>query len=288
MKILSPAKINLFLEAGPVDEKRGLHRIVSLVDIIALYDIIEIEESDRTEVIFIPDWKIPVENTVTKVLSIVKEKFRIDKNVRIVIRKNIPPGSGLGGGSSNAAAVLNSLIDIFKIDIEEQSLNEIGLMVGSDVPLFIKRKRCIIRNFGDEVVCEGISTEPLAYSLFIPPYSVSTGEIYRYLDRFGSVGDLTSAVEKVKILNEFIRKKDMEGIEKVMFNRLEEVYLTLYKEGREVKDRIERETGKRVFVSGSGGTLFCVFPSRAEAERKMAFLNINGWKGYIVESIITS
>ena len=286
MKILAPAKINLFLEVGALEKR--LHRLISLVDIVDLCDTIEIEESSSTEVKFLSEWKIPDENTVTKAISLLKERFSIKKDVRVAIRKKIPPGSGLGGGSSNAASVLMALVDLWGIRTDEGQLIKIASMIGSDVPLFIKKQRCIIEGFGDKITCEDIPPTQLFYCLLIPSFAVSTGTVYREMDILGEEGDLTEGGWKIKILIEYIMKKDIKGIERSIFNRLERPYFSLWKEGKEVKERVERKTGKRFFVSGSGGTLFSVFLNRAEAEEKARFLDITGWKGYVVESIKTS
>ncbi|MCX8082803.1 MAG: 4-(cytidine 5'-diphospho)-2-C-methyl-D-erythritol kinase [bacterium] len=286
MEILAPAKINLFLEVGSLE--KGLHRIVSLIDIVNIYDTIEMERSDITEVQFISRWHIPEENTVTKAIRLVKGTFNIKENVRVIVKKNIPPGSGLGGGSSNAASVLFGLVNLWDIRTDEEQLIKIALLIGSDVPLFIKKKRCIVEGTGDRITDEGISSVPLTYGLLIPEFAVSTGTVYKELDVIGEYGDLTEGARKIKILNEYIAKQDIEGIEKSMFNRLEKPYFTLYKLGKEVKEKVERKTGKRCFVSGSGGTLFSVFLDRTEAEKRTSFLDMSGWKRYIVESIKTS
>ncbi|MCM8760165.1 MAG: 4-(cytidine 5'-diphospho)-2-C-methyl-D-erythritol kinase [Candidatus Omnitrophica bacterium] len=286
MKILAPAKVNLFLEVG--SSIKGLHNIVSLVDIVDLYDIIEIEEATRTEVKFLSEWKIPDENTVTKALFLFKETSNIKKNVRVTINKKIPPGSGLGGGSSDAAAVLLSLTSLYNIKTTEEQLIKVASIIGSDVPLFIKGRRCIVEGTGDKISCKGISSVPLVYYLLVPSFAVSTGSVYKEMDILGEKGDLTESICKIKILNEYIMKKDISGIEKGIFNRLEKPYFNLWKEGKEVRKKAEKETGKRFFVSGSGGTLFSVFLDRTEVEKKTRFLEIEGWKGYVVESIKTS
>lgn len=170
---------------------------------------------------------------------------------------------------------------MWDIDTKDEYLRDMGLMIGSDVPLFLAGKRCIIEGVGDRVKSRGISSVPLFYCLLIPPFGISTGEIYRHLN---IQGDLTLARQKIKILNECIETKDIQGIEKNMFNRLQGVYLDLCKEGKEVMKKVEGKTGKRFFVSGSGGTLFTVFADRIEAEEKMASMDISGWKGYVVES----
>ncbi|HPP30512.1 MAG TPA: 4-(cytidine 5'-diphospho)-2-C-methyl-D-erythritol kinase [bacterium] len=286
MKILAPAKVNLFLEVGY--SIKGLHNIVSLVDMVDLYDTIEMEEASDTEVKFLSEWKIPGENTVTKALFLFRDIFHIKKNIRITINKKIPPGSGLGGGSSDAAAVLLSLTSFWNVKTTEEQLIRIASLIGSDVPLFIKGRRCIVEGTGDKISCEGISSVPLVYYLLIPSFAVSTEAVYREMDILGEKGDLTEGMRKIKILNEYIMRKDISKIEKSMSNRLERPYFNLWKKGKEVKKRVEKETGKRFFVSGSGGTLFSVFLDRSEAEKKTRFLDITGWKGYVVESIKTS
>jgi len=286
IKILSPAKINLFLEIGGLGKK--LHNLMSLVDIVSLYDEIRIEESVTTEVLFHSEWTIPAENTVTRTISLLRRIFNVNKGVRIEILKKIPPGSGLGGGSSNAASVLRALLKIWKIDLGEKRLTRIASLVGSDVPLFIQGGRCIVEGTGNKIEKKGVSGMTLAYYLSIPPFSVSTREVYSRLDSLKIKGNLTEAREKIKLLNEEIELKHMENIEKIMQNRLEEPYFDLYNQAKGVKRQLERHTGKKFFVSGSGGTLFSVFPDRRDAETRTSLFNAKGWKSCIVESIKTS
>jgi len=120
MKILAPAKINLFLEVG--EKKENLHPVVSLVDPISLFDTIEIKKSKNTKIFFHSEWKIPENNTVKKAVDLFRKKFNLDGGIEINIWKKIPPGSGLGGGSSNAAAVLKNLSCLFKLNLKKEEL----------------------------------------------------------------------------------------------------------------------------------------------------------------------
>ncbi|HQO62712.1 MAG TPA: 4-(cytidine 5'-diphospho)-2-C-methyl-D-erythritol kinase, partial [Syntrophorhabdus sp.] len=137
--VLSPAKVNLFLK---VVSKRpdGYHNIVSIVDIISVFDVIHIEEIPD-DVIIIEDDKdiLPKDaaNTMYRAAVALKERFKINRGVRVFVEKNIPIGSGLGGPSSNAATVLKELARIWKIKINEAELNDIGKGIGADVPLFL-------------------------------------------------------------------------------------------------------------------------------------------------------
>ncbi len=285
MKIHAPAKINLFLEIGA--SERGFHKIISLVDIINLYDLIEIEESSYTKVVFSPETGIPEDNTVTKSIAILKSLFGIDRNVMVKIRKNIPCGGGLGGGSSDAASVLKALIKLWKIEVSAQRLMEIAAGIGKDVPLFIEGKRCIMRGFGEQI-SPAAGNRPLAYILAVPPFEVSTAEVYSQFDARGLKGNLTEAEGKIKLLIDCIENNDMKGARRLMRNGLEEAYFDLCGCSKEVMDSLQAVTGERVFVSGSGGTLFSVFHDISEAEKCFRLLHVEGWNCYIAESATSS
>jgi 4-diphosphocytidyl-2-C-methyl-D-erythritol kinase len=285
MKVLSPAKINLFLEIGNL--KDGFHRLASLVDIVTLYDTIEIQESSSNRVIFNPKLDIPSENTVTKSIALIQSLFNVRKTVSIKIFKKIPPGSGLGGGSSNAASTLKSLVKLWNISITEKELIEIGSEIGKDVPLFIHGRRCIMKGFGEKI-SRVTFKRPLVYYVIIPSLKISTKKIYTYFDNLGLQGNLTESDKKIKLLTESIEKGDISSIESSIDNRLEGAYFDLYKKAREVRNFLQGKTGKKFFASGSGGALFSVFLNRREAEEKTRMLKIAGWTSHIVESIQTS
>ena len=156
VEILAPAKINLFLETGSA--AGGFHPIVSLIDIIDLCDFISIDESEKTSVTFSPGWGIPSQNTVVQSVALLKKELGIKKNFKIKVHKNIPPGSGLGGGSSDAAAVLKSVSRYCGISLPEDFLIRMGDAIGKDVPLFIGRERCVAEGFGETVRKVGYDT----------------------------------------------------------------------------------------------------------------------------------
>ncbi len=132
--ILSPAKVNLFLK---IVSKRpdGYHNIVSIVDIISLFDIIHMEEIPD-DIVTVKDDKgvLPqgMANTMYRAIIALKKRFKISSGVHVYIEKKIPIGSGLGGPSSNAATVLRELIKLWKISVSTTELNEIGSSIGAD------------------------------------------------------------------------------------------------------------------------------------------------------------
>jgi len=279
MLVKAPAKINLFLEIG--NKKGNLHQIFSLIDIVSLYDLIYLKPSAKTKIEFISKWQIPEENTVYKLVSILKKFFNF--NIEIKIEKNIPPGTGLGGGSSNAGTILIYLNKIFNFGLKTNDMIKIAKNVGSDTPLFIYQKRCIIKNFGEVVV--PVENFKLYYLVLIPEISINTKDVYDKLDEIGEYGDLTCLEDKVNILIESIRKKDISKVEKNMFNRLEKACFEINTQIKEVKHEVEKLTNKKFFLTGSGSALFSIFKEREEVERIDKKIFFNGWKKYRVESV---
>ncbi len=280
MKILSPAKINLFLEVG---EKKGkLHPIVSLVDPISLFDTIEIKKSKHTKITFHSVWKIPENNTVKKAVDLFRKKFNISDGFEINIWKKIPPGSGLGGGSSNAAAVLKYLLRLFRLKLKKEELLNMAIEIGSDVPFFLYNKISIVSGYGEIVEPFDINT-PIYYLLLIPDREISTSEVYNQLDKDSNFGDLTKGREKIKILIDLLKNADVEKMRKIMFNRLENFCFKIWKEGKEVMERLEEVSGRSFFLSGSGGCIFSLFREENEV-RKVSFKVVpEGWKSFIVK-----
>ena len=277
--IKAPAKINLFLEVGR--KKGNLHEIFSLVDVVSLYDLIYLKPSKKTKIEFISEWEIPKENTVYKLISILKKKFDFD--VEIKIEKNIPPGTGLGGGSSDAGTILIYLNKFFNFGLKIEEMVEIAKNVGSDVPLFIYQKRCIIKNFGEVVI--PVSDFKLYYLILIPEISIKTKDVYDKLDEIGEYGYLTDLEDRVNILIEEIKKGNILEVENNMFNRLERVCFEINSYIKEVKYEVEKLINRRFFLTGSGSALFSIFKEKEEVEKIEEKIFIDNCKKFKVESI---
>ncbi|MCM8804211.1 MAG: 4-(cytidine 5'-diphospho)-2-C-methyl-D-erythritol kinase [Candidatus Omnitrophica bacterium] len=279
LKIKAPAKINLFLEIGK--RENSLHPLFSLVDIVSFYDYIYLKPSKKTEIKFISKWEIPKDNTVSKLIFILKKIFNFE--VEVIVKKNIPPGTGLGGGSSDAGNLLLVLNETFNFGLRMDEMVNIAKEIGSDVPLFLYRKRCIIYNYGEKVIpCDDFK---LYYLILIPNFSISTKDVYDKLDKIGEYGDLTDCDLKVRILIEEIKKGNIYMVEKKIFNRLENICFEIEKKVREVKDEVEKITNRKFFVSGSGGVLFSVFKEKEEVESIEKRISLDNWKKLVVESI---
>ena len=262
MKVKSFAKINLGIE---VLRKRadGYHEIRTLFQSIRLFDEIEFEprpdglitlRGDREDV----PWD--ERNLITKAVHLLKEKFRVEGGVKISVVKRIPPGKGLGGGSSNAAVTLWALNQVWRLGLDKAGLMALGRTLGADVPYFLEGGLCLGEDRGDRIRPLA-DLPPLDCCLVFPDFAISTAEAYgRCRPR------LTSGDEPSKI-TQFIARKDFGFLE----NDLEAAAFELNPRLKDFKSLFRREETLLSLVSGSGSTVFALFPDRDKAER--AFKN---------------
>lgn len=257
IKIKAPAKLNLYLE---IIEKRpdGYHNICSIVEKIDIFDEIEIVPSKRNCIKFLGPWKIPEVNTVSKTIQILSILFtEIKKNpVKITVKKNIPPGSGLGGASSDAASVLIACNSFWKLGLSIRKLIEIAAEIGSDVPVFLYDNPCIIEGKG-EIVYPLKNLPPLSFDLFVPGMQISTKSVYEKVT-MTQLSDLTQARSRIKIFLCAWKESKIDKLEKLLFNRLEEVTLNLNKKIALGKRILEEISGRRFILTGSGGGLYAI------------------------------
>ncbi len=207
-KFLAPAKINLFLK---VKNKRpdGYHNLQSVFQFISLYDEILIRVRN--------DSQINIKNSspfVSNKNDIAYKACKLiltgrDIGVDIEIKKNIPIGSGLGGGSSDAATVLMALNQLCRLGLSKKKLMELGLKLGADVPFFI---------FGENAWAEGIGEVlyPIAipefdYIVAVPNISISTSLIFASFELTNHTNPLKIATSFNSIEHEFI-DNDLESL----------------------------------------------------------------------------
>jgi 4-diphosphocytidyl-2C-methyl-D-erythritol kinase len=261
---LSPAKVNLFLK---VISKRpdGYHNIVSIVDIITLFDVIHMEET-TDDIVTVRDNKnvLPdnMGNTMYRAAIRLKERFNIQSGVHIYVEKNIPIGSGLGGPSSNAATVLKELAKVWGISLSDAELNEIGSSVGADVPLFLHGKPCVMRGIGD--IISPIELPSLWYVIVYPNMSISTRRVYEGLKIV-----LTKKQNDIKLVAKFNNSREISAI---LENDLEKVGILLCPTIQTIKERLIQAGADGALMSGSGSSVFGIFKTEEEARRASSSL----------------
>ncbi len=255
----SPAKVNLLLK---VLSKRpdGYHDLVSIVDIVSVFDVIHIKErSDGVVTVRDSTGSLPdgPENTVYRAAMLLKETFRVTKGVEIFIEKNIPQGAGLGGGSSDAATTLKELARLWNLPIEKAGLMELGKEIGADVPLFLYGKSCVMSGVGDRVT--PLKLPVLSYVIVYPDIVLSTREVYENLRIV-----LTKEENEVKFSPQFSTVFDVAGI---LENDLERVAIVKCPAIKSIKERLKQEGAVGSLMSGSGSAVFGIFEDQSGARK---------------------
>ena len=176
----SNAKINIGLS---VLDKRpdGFHNLKSIFYPIPLNDIIEIQKSDKDSFDSYPI-QLSDNNLITQARDLLRSRYHFGP-VSIVIHKQIPLGSGLGGGSSNAVTTLKILINLFELDISDSELFEVTLELGSDCPFFLKNSPQEVSGRGDLLQDSNLSLKEKYIALINPGIHISTAEAFSNLTK---------------------------------------------------------------------------------------------------------
>ncbi|MEN8211483.1 MAG: 4-(cytidine 5'-diphospho)-2-C-methyl-D-erythritol kinase [Thermodesulfobacteriota bacterium] len=265
-KIQSFAKINLLLY---ITSKRsdGYHNLCSIITQIDLYDDIYIEFAKESISITCdhPDVPNNESNIAYKAAALFfrsLKKMNREKGFSIKIIKRIPPGGGLGGGSSNAAAVLTALNHYYKNPYSKSQLMEMGLSLGADVPFFLFNNPAIARGVGEKL--EKIKAlKPYHLVLCDPGVQASTAKVYKNIDFKLTTNQKYNINTGLSVL---LRGVDFD-VRDIMHNDLEESACRLYPEIRKTKEEMELLLERKVYMTGSGSSLFALFTEHENAKK---------------------
>ncbi|MBQ8524552.1 MAG: 4-(cytidine 5'-diphospho)-2-C-methyl-D-erythritol kinase [Clostridia bacterium] len=289
MRIPAYAKINLYLD---VMEKRpdGFHNIKSIMHRVSLCDYVSAERhADEGKIITVScmDARIPSGegNLVWKAADRFFKHFSIENySVSFDIEKHIPVSGGLAGGSTDAAAALVLLNELYGTGASTYELCEIGALVGSDVPFCLVGGSCITLGRGEELE---YLPSALKLDLVIAKGGdgVSTPAAYKRIDEmygdtlsqdFGSLERAVSAV----------CNSDTVAIADAMYNTFESVVLPVHAEAAFAKSYMEDADGcVGAMLSGSGPSVFGIFNNKESAEAVCADLSAKGYEAHTCESI---
>ena len=263
VKLLSPAKVNLFLRILR-KHPDGYHELQSVLQPVSLFDEISLSVESGEGVSLSPsgsDMPSGKDNLAVAACHLYLETAAIRKRVSIAIEKNIPLGAGLGGGSSNAAAVLVGLNKILR-KFTDGELLQMAASLGADVPFFIRCTASFVEGVGEKVTV--LSDFPIFhYVILFPRKSLSTREVYARWERPDRLPERADSA----FLVEGFRSDDL-PIE----NGLEEVVFGIFPDILSFRE-IFRSLGARyVLVSGSGSSVFSVFRKQGEAEEVYEYL----------------
>lgn len=266
------AKINLGLDVLGKRED-GYHEVRMVMQTIHLYDRVEIKKTRsphihvETNLYYLP---VNEDNLVYRAAKLMKDEFQIKEGVRIVLQKFIPVAAGLAGGSSDAAAVLVGMNRIFNLGLKQNKLMEIGLKIGADVPFCIMRGTALAEGIGEKLTA--LPPMPKCPVLIAKPaISVSTKAVYEGLKLYDGMEhpDIDGVMEG-------IQQKDLKGVASHMGNILETVTIPMYPVIEDIKKLMLENGALNAMMSGSGPTVFGLFPNEKEIRRAYEALKQSG------------
>lgn len=247
------AKINIGLY---VTERRtdGYHNLETVFYPIPLHDVLEIEPLNSNwgydcdlQIAGMPKTENPKQNLVYRVYESLKEEFRLPP-VRISLRKNIPLGAGLGGGSSDATATMLLLNDIFQLNLTPNDMERKMSSFGADCPFFVRNKASFASGIGDRLTPFDFSLKGTFLLLIKPQDSISTKEAYANIKPQPAPNDLTNVLKQPIDEWKFCIRNDFEESIFPSHPSLEAIKSTLYDMGAQYAQ-----------MSGSGSTVFGLF-----------------------------
>jgi 4-diphosphocytidyl-2-C-methyl-D-erythritol kinase len=258
MKILSPAKVNLFLQ---ITGKRpdGFHELFSLMCCLNLFDIIFLEFGGKKIEIESTNRQIPLDetNVAYRAAALFFNSLKISDGLCIRIEKSLPVAAGLGGGSSNAASVLLGLNQHYGLPFSRDQLMSMGLEIGADVPFFIFQKPAFASGIG-EILEAFPGSLPYHILLINPGVEVHTGEIYRNLN--------LRLTKCKKIITKLFLKQSGFDPSLHLCNDLESVTIAKFPVIESLKRQLLKHGALGALMSGSGPTVFGLFPDLHQAE----------------------
>lgn len=277
MILSCPAKVNLSLEVlGRYPD--GYHRIASVMQTISLADTLTLEPSgeirfrcDR------PGLNID-DNLVVRAARLLQATAGYQGGANIFLAKDIPEAAGLGGGSSDAAATLKGLHELWGLGLPQERVKKIAAGLGSDVPFFLFGGTALVEGRG-EMVTPLPASGRIWLVLLRPPLILpeKTRRLY---------GALTpqhyTAGEHTELLTDALRGGQLLS-EEMFFNAFEQVASGVFTGLEEYQRRFREAGAGRVHLAGSGPTLFALFEHRGQAEE--ALTNLGGVEAYLAHTL---
>lgn len=256
MIVFPNGKINLGLSVLNKRED-GFHNIESIVYPAPIYDVLEFQPSKLFS-IEVSGLVVPGEineNILFNSWNFLHQKHHVPP-VEIKILKNIPLGSGLGGGSSDAAFLLKTLNNYYKLNLTSDNLKSYAASIGSDCPFFIENKASIIRGRGEDVEQIDLSLKGLYIIIVMPDVQISTKEAFQYIEK-----------GKQKVNLKDIVTKPIEQWQDLLLNDFEGITFEKYPALKKIKDRLIGEGAVYSSLTGSGSAVFGIFKQAANMNK---------------------
>ena len=268
------AKINLGLDVLRRRED-GYHEVKMIMQTISLHDDLEIrriktpEIQVKTNLYYLPTNE---NNLVYKAAKLLMDEFGIKEGVAIQLKKRIPVAAGMAGGSTDGAAVLWGMNQMYGLGLSRQELMERGVKLGADVPYCVQRGTALAEGIGERLSV--LPSMPKCTILIAKPgISVSTKFVYENLHANDLKPEQHPDVDR---MIEAMKEKNLDLLCERMGNVLETVTIPAYPVIQEIKEHMMACGAAGAMMSGSGPTVFGIFHSPMQAKAAMKDLKVNG------------
>ncbi|MDR2720822.1 MAG: hypothetical protein LBB15_00850 [Puniceicoccales bacterium] len=279
--IFANAKINLSL-AVTGRRSDGYHNLMALNVPVSLCDRISIGEAEKDS-LAVNDKSLLSGNIVGKVVTYMKRY--VSKNFHIELEKNIPPMSGFGGGSSDAAAILKFFNEHYCLNFEEKTLCKIALLFGADCPFFIKNKPMIVSGVGerfwelDDAFCANLAKYCII--LFKPNVGVNTKKAYQNLQSRPEL--YVPKNRAVEFIDKLVVSVNNFEPHLPLFNTFSQIASDVCSELAILEERLQHS----VMLSGSGSGCFCIFQdAKLESEIVHKIREVFGFNAFVKKCTI--
>lgn len=268
IRLKARAKINLGLDVLGVRED-GYHEVRMVMQTVGLYDRLIINRIPQDDIIIKSNLNfLPVNenNLIYKAAKLLKEECGYTGGVEIDLNKFIPVAAGMAGGSTDAASTIFGINRLFNLGLTQADMMELGLRLGADVPYCIMRGTALAEGIGEKLT----RLEPMPHCWLLvakPPVNVSTKLVYDSLDmsEVNNHPDIDGIIDAIK-------SQDVGLIASRMGNVLEQVTISLYPIIDTIKQDMLNNGAINAMMSGSGPTVFGIFPDEETALRCQAYL----------------
>lgn len=281
MYVKAPAKINIYLDVLGKKEN-GYHDLDMVMLPLELHDTIELERVLHTSVTHIISDHVETQhinhNLIYRTFELLKKEYDFNLNFLIKVHKEIPIYAGMGGGSTNAAAVLKAFRKYGKIKMTEEEETAFCLKLGADVPYCMKNVPAHVTGIGEKV--EPIKLGKQFNVLVIKPkQGLSTKEVFELSDKHElKHGNVEKVIEALEL-------GDEKMLGQYMFNSLEETSIEMCPEIKEIKDMMKKDGFKCILMTGSGSCVYALTTNPTLALTKYLKYEHKGYEVYLTKTL---
>jgi len=254
------AKINLGLDViGRLEN--GYHEVRMIMQTVGICDELTFQKLDEGIVITTDAGELPTDenNLIYKAAKLMFDTYQVQGGVKIHLQKNIPIAAGMAGGSTDAAATMKGIRELYGLECSQEELMALGVKIGADVPYCIMGGTALAEGIGEKLTA--LPKAPQCYLLVAKPdINVSTKYVYEHLDAEGV--DVHPDIDGMLLA---IENGDLQGVVERLGNVLENVTVKAHPIITTIKERMMELGASGSMMSGSGPTVFGIFTEENKA-----------------------